>query len=547
MNAACPLCQRTGAPGTRCPADGSLLVSSAATEEVFWAGEYRAEKKIGAGGMGEVWRGTHPKIKKQVAIKVLNKKLLEHATSNIRFKREALAVNTIRNRHIVDIFATGELADGRPYMVMEFLSGSPLSSYLKQHGPLPFTEILDFFSQLTKGLGAAHEHGIIHRDLKPDNIFLVLEAGEKPFLKLLDFGIAKILEAIDDEDQDLTAANVAFGTPAYMSPEQCKGAKDVDHRSDIYALGIILFEMVTGRTPFREPGEGRLQIIAKQMTDAPPRLAACVSHRAIPEELEVFVRQVLSKTPGDRPISCVDFYSQLEVIIRRAWTPALDEVTGAAPLYAAGEGPSGNTSQSISLKLSQAPSVVLVPPRKPFPRGVALALGAVLLCGGLGAYLLSRGTEEAPNPPPLTLSTPPAPSLPASAPVLSPVSLPASVPGMVQLAFATTPDKFVVYEIRAGERVRLGETFFSASLPVQEAEREFVLEKSGYEPISLRLRGDESYLQELPTVRLRTAKRDPKSEGSGSVPGDEVKKPPVTTEKEPPLPDKNGTGNPFGP
>src|SRR5262249_18710981 len=241
-------------------------------------GEYIAEDKIGEGGTGECWRGHHPVIGKRVAIKLLNRDFVANKEVVTRFIQEARAVNEIRHRGLIDIFSFGELPDGRPYFVMEFLDGKPLSKYIKGKGPLPFGEITDIFGQICRALQAAHDRGIIHRDLKPDNIYLVLEEGAPPFVKVLDFGIAK-LAGSGPEGQHLTRTGAIFGTPAYMSPEQCEGAKAVDQRSDIYALGIILFEMITGRTPFSEPGEGIGTIMMKQMSLPAPPPSALVTGR----------------------------------------------------------------------------------------------------------------------------------------------------------------------------------------------------------------------------------------------------------------------------
>jgi serine/threonine protein kinase len=489
-----------------------MTATTEKNETSFWAGDYLAEKKIGVGGMGEVWRGTQPKIKKQVAIKVLNKKLIDHEVTIARFKREALAVNTVRNRHIVDIFSTGELSDGRPYMVMEYLEGVTLGQHLKKKGALPFTEILEIFSQLCKGLQAAHEKGIIHRDLKPDNIFLVFESGEKPFVKILDFGIAKVAQGVEDEEQDLTAANVAFGTPAYMSPEQCKGAKEVDHRSDVYALGIILYKMITNRTPFAEPGEGRMAIMIKQTTQAPTPLSQCVSGRSLPEGLEDFIKRVLSKNPAERPSSCIGFYDRLSKIVKDCWSPALDEVDNASPIYESHiVGSSMDTSQSISRVKTGGVSVV--PRKKKASPIIWVVLGVMTVVFGvfLGGLLLPSEQDKIPTSKKLgsdlVLQSVPD-KTPQSTPVLTPVTTILS--SSIKITLVTDPEGFIVYQVTGKGKVPLGKTPTPFLFASRSGEIKLELEKSGYQKIALTLPTETDVEKTLSTIKIEKKDRTPK-------------------------------------
>src|SRR5688572_10254334 len=209
-------------------------------------GGYVVEMKIGEGGMGVVYGAHHPKIGKRAAIKVLAKSLCAVPMAVDRFVQEARSVNQIRHPNIVDIFAFGELGDGRSYFVMEWLDGEPLSKRMSS-GENTLADVVEILDEVADALEAAHEKGIVHRDLKPDNVFLVPVRGNRRVVKLLDFGLAKL--GGDEPGIVKTRSGIMMGTPVYMSPEQARG-KNVDHRTDIYALGAMAFEMVTGRAPY---------------------------------------------------------------------------------------------------------------------------------------------------------------------------------------------------------------------------------------------------------------------------------------------------------
>lgn len=206
---------------------------------------YFVEKRLGEGGMGLVYRVRHKILNQPLAMKVLRAEVSNQPEIIARFQREAQSASAIGNPHIIDIRDFGVMPEGSTYFIMEYLDGDDLTSAMEKRGSIPEPEAIYIIRQLAEALAAAHAQGIVHRDLKPDNIFLVDREGHKDFVKVLDFGIAKMAGA----SKNLTKAGEVFGTPHYMSPEQCSGAP-VDQRTDIYALGVILYEMVSGRVPF---------------------------------------------------------------------------------------------------------------------------------------------------------------------------------------------------------------------------------------------------------------------------------------------------------
>ncbi|HUS30539.1 MAG TPA: serine/threonine-protein kinase [Kofleriaceae bacterium] len=256
-------------------------------------GEYRIEGVLGQGGMGRVYAAVHPVIGKRAAVKVLHPALSAEQESVDRFVQEARAVNQIGHPNIVDIFAFGTLPDGRCYFVMEHLQGESLGKRI-EHSPMPVVDALAILDAIAVALEAAHRKGIIHRDLKPDNVFLVHVEGADSQVKLLDFGIAKLVGG--DVPLQRTRTGNVMGTPAYISPEQARG-QGVDHRTDIYAFGAVAFEMLTGRWPF--PATNAADMIAKHLFEEPP--SAAQLNPDIDGEVDQLIKSMLAKAADDRP------------------------------------------------------------------------------------------------------------------------------------------------------------------------------------------------------------------------------------------------------
>jgi serine/threonine-protein kinase len=259
---------------------------------------YEVDAKLGAGAMGEVYAAHHMKLGKRVAIKVIGQRLSDDDAAIERFAMEARTLAQIQHPAIVAIEHVGELADGRAYFVMEFLRGESLFERL-QRGRLPLPEALRVLDQMARGLEAAHAEGVTHRDLKPENTFLVQLPGEPPAVKLVDFGLAKLAADRADVDRraERTQSGVAIGTPMYMSPEQARGP-DVDHRTDIYALGCVAYELLLGVPPFPHARTAP-ELYAAHLAEAPPLPRSIWPE--IPPQLDLALFAMLAKDPAHRP------------------------------------------------------------------------------------------------------------------------------------------------------------------------------------------------------------------------------------------------------
>jgi serine/threonine-protein kinase len=320
----CPTCGQDFADEVRvCPEDGSLLQADATVNMNVPVDpligrtldeKYRLDERLGTGGMGTVYRATHLLIDRPVAIKLLNPRYVEDEAAQVRFRREARAAGRIQHTNAVTVTDFGRTSDGFVYIVMELLEGRTLRDVLAHDAPLDTARSVSMMLQIAAAVGAAHEAGVIHRDLKPANIFVVQRKDAPPYIKVLDFGIAKLAaDALDDDDTNtLTQVGAMIGTPRYMSPEQCDGAK-LTPASDVYSLGIILYEMLTGTTPFN--GTSPIAIAIKHSSTPPRSPREFVA--TIPPALEEVVLHALEKRPEDRPADANAFRSELYTIAER--------------------------------------------------------------------------------------------------------------------------------------------------------------------------------------------------------------------------------------
>ncbi|HXT63047.1 MAG TPA: protein kinase [Pyrinomonadaceae bacterium] len=270
------------------------------------AGKYRIEKLIKTGGMGAVYRGKHVLMDKTVAIKVLRPSLAGDDAVVARFSREAKAASKISHPHAVSVTDFGEAENGVVFLVMEYLDGRTLKEVIASEGPLALDRAVNIVRQVAGALDAAHSQGVIHRDLKSENIMLVRHDGDE-WAKVLDFGIAKIRQPKNSSESDITHANLVVGTPQYMSPEQCSQSGALDARSDVYSLGIILYEMLSGRVPFA--GESATVVMMKQVQDPAP--SVLLARPDLPPAVDKVIKRALAKQPIDRYQSAGELSAEL--------------------------------------------------------------------------------------------------------------------------------------------------------------------------------------------------------------------------------------------
>jgi eukaryotic-like serine/threonine-protein kinase len=278
------------------PLDPQLLGIPKVGDDIL-AGKYRIERMIGIGGMGVVMAALHKQLGQQVAIKFLSATMQTPEMVD-RFIREGQAAVRIKSEHIAPVLDVGVLETGTPYLMMEHLSGADLSDYLAERGPLPWEDAIDFILQACAALAVAHSSGIVHRDLKPSNLFMTQRSDGTPLIKVLDFGISKIGKRAGQPDpkSTLTRPGMMLGSPRYMSPEQLRNASTVDLRADIWAIGIVLHELITGTPPYdADTFSGLCAMIA---SDPPTRLRTAKPEA--PEALEAVILRCLEKDPGER-------------------------------------------------------------------------------------------------------------------------------------------------------------------------------------------------------------------------------------------------------
>ena len=336
-------------------------------------GNYRLQQLIGEGGMGWIYQAHHLRIGRRVAIKMLRPELASDPVVLRRFFAEARAVNRINHENIVEVHDFVHNEHGYTYLVLEFLVGRDLLTLIESDSGVPLASALDIMAQVARALGAAHEAGVVHRDLKPENIFLTDAADGGDFVKLLDFGIAKLLCA--GSSPRLTRAGTAVGTPNYISPEQALGA-EVDHRADIYSFGLILYELATGRRPFASADV--VETVAKQVTEVPVRPRDLDGSRDVPPALDVLIMQCVAKRAAERPQSMEEIEARL-----RAMRAALDGAPAEAPAH-----DPGPSVADVSFDL------LALPPLAPAAmRRIALAAVALVAVGLVG-FSLARGIDE---------------------------------------------------------------------------------------------------------------------------------------------------------
>ncbi|MEZ4339318.1 MAG: serine/threonine-protein kinase [Sandaracinaceae bacterium] len=388
----CPSCKNEYPGGEIfCPNDGSRLLRVSQYDTVapppptgdpllgtILGDRYQILRQIGEGGMGLVYEAEHVAIEKHVALKVLRDDFSGRPEVVERFKQEAKSASRIGSDHIVDISDFGVTPSGASYFVMELLEGEDLAEVLEKQATLDIGRATNIILQCCKALGAAHKKGIVHRDMKPENIFLVHKDGTPDFVKLVDFGIAKMsdIETPGAPGRKLTKTGMIFGTPEYMSPEQAAG-KSLDHRVDIYALAVILFEMLSGRVPFI--GDTFMGILTQHMFEDPPELQDVNPNADVPQPIVEFIYKGLAKDPDHRYQTC----EEMEEALRGALE---GRSTGSATYLGYGESvPARPPSRPRVVEPEPTAELsVAAPSRMPLVVGAVVAL--LLVAGTGGAY-----------------------------------------------------------------------------------------------------------------------------------------------------------------
>jgi serine/threonine-protein kinase len=463
-------------------------------------GRYQVLERIGDGGMGTVYMAEHTTILKKFAVKVLSAELSLRPDHVDRFMREARSASMINHPNVVEITDFGKTPDGQPFFVMEYLQGKDLAQIVGEDGPMNWKRVRPVALQICNALQAAHEQGIVHRDMKPGNIVLVKRGNNPDHVKVLDFGIAKVLGQ-ETEAKGLTQSGMVVGTPEYMSPEQGWG-QPVDHRGDIYALGVMMYELLTGKIPFT--GTTMMEVLNRHMFEVPD-----VKHPNIPDEVGAIILKAMQK---DRSLR---FQSMNEL------SAAIEAVgTGASPVTVVDEEiktPWGPVTARFATVPAQAPAQ-----QKSW---VWLSvLSAVIAVGALVFALWPDPPPPLPQPvaaPPVASATP-EPNTPPEEPP-KPVVIPV---GVEKVKLIITTEGVNAQILDAGTQEIYGMTNDANGVSVRKSEEplELILRASGYEDARLKItpNNDKTFPQSLTAVktkgpdRPRTPKHTPNKTGGDS-------------------------------
>ncbi len=293
-----------------CPLDGTRLtvIASQLSPGTVLGGRYEIIAAVADGGMGKVYKARHKLMKRVVAIKTMLPYLISSGTALKRFQQEAESLSQLSHPHVLSVFDFFLSDDGNPYLVMDYLEGTNLAEVLSQEERLDCFRALDIFIMACPGLAHAHEHGIIHRDIKPENIMLVNFDGNADFVKIIDFGIAKLAPSEGGESSHLTATGDVFGSPQYMSPEQCR-ARPLDARSDVYSLGCVMYRALSGKSAFA--GQDQIECMYKHVHDDAPPLSQACSSLMLPAGLEEVLTKAMSREPEARQQSMNELKQEL--------------------------------------------------------------------------------------------------------------------------------------------------------------------------------------------------------------------------------------------
>ncbi len=418
----CPKCRNTVADDVQtCPSDGRRTVTrevldAAGNDPLLGATldeRYTIIGRLGAGGMGTVYRAEQAPLAREVALKVLRRELGRDPDTVARFTREAKLLSQLKHPNTVTILDFGQSPEGLLYLAMELLEGEMLSSRMRDVGTLAVDDAVRVACGVLRSLDEAHSRGIIHRDLKPDNIFLARVHGrpdDDVIVKVVDFGIAKIRDGEHSPGLDpvATQEGTVFGTPRYMSPEQAQG-KSLDGRSDLYAVGVLLFHMLTGQAPFTD--DDAVIVMAHHIKTVPPRVREMVPGARIPASLESLVARALDKSPDERPQTAQLFLSELEALA-----------------------PEIEAARERSILAAEATTILSVnPPVRRAWIGLALGAAAAIAAVMVGISLFKHPSHEA-----ASVGATPGAQASSSAPAVPPAQVPIA-PGDTVAALSNAP------------------------------------------------------------------------------------------------------------
>jgi predicted Ser/Thr protein kinase len=429
----CPRCS-TETLETLCPDDGAPTIEVQDSGPVTYpsgtviADRYRVDAVLGIGGFGAVYRCTQLNMSQTVAVKVLRNEHLQSVEHVKRFTREAQAASKLNHPNTIHIFDFGQNKDAALYLAMEFVEGETLGHRLDEHVTIHWETLIHIMTQVCHSLTEAHAAGLIHRDLKPENIMLVQVAGDPNFVKVLDFGIAKVMKDSDNGQSQLTESGMIMGTPTYMSPEQAKG-EAINGRSDVYSLGVMMYEALTGKPPFQ--GDTPMTVLVSHIKDIPRPMPRDGSIPNVPPELEKVVLSCLEKDPAKRPQTAVQLVGLLVQAGKAVREPQATTVS-RAPLDA------GKTTGLSAVETGMVEAPVLRPPtpiampqpvapvnRAPLYIGLGAFAAVALLAVAVALLAGNRPTQGATPPAAVSVAPQPAPPPTLSG---SAVAQPASEP-----------------------------------------------------------------------------------------------------------------------
>jgi len=504
----CPRCGSRYEHERFCPEDGvptDELPDSGPTKDALIGtivdGRYRVDERIGEGGMGVVYKAMHTSLNKVIALKILRGEMAKDAELVQRFMQEAQSASSIGQENIIDISDFGRLKDGTVYFVMEYLNGTALNGLIKRGGSIPVGEAVNILRQIGAALNAAHSRGIVHRDLKPDNIYLIKRGETQHFVKVLDFGIAKVGGA----SSKLTRTGMVFGTPHYMSPEQAAG-QSVDARTDIYALGVIMYEMFTGRVPF--DADTFMAVLTKHMFEQPQPMGIPGAERHL-GALEQITMRALEKKPENRYQTMHELVEDLDRVVGGGRPRALTPAT-ASPALADALEPRSKSEMGLEAQIAG----VSASSRKKLYIGGGAACVALLLA----LFFVLRGGDEsasaAPTPPAVI-----APALPVPVPQAPAVPMPGT-DHAAELGTAVT-----VQSVPSGATLVLDGAIVGTTPAMfpkpRTGSRTLELRLDGYQRETLLINADTQSVLEIP-LRKRTAST-PKPKNPAAAPSAEPK------------------------